>query len=1020
MATAVTWTAAWLRSAFDSLTRKGSPVLWVALGALLAGGAGRLTEQGAAAACNGKLPISIFDLELTFSARTFGALLDSAGNCREGVILHFVTWDLVFPVAYAAFLTLLFLWVERYRRFRPDAWTLTATARDASTRPAGRPVPGVLPFFSSVVLLLPLCAAVLDVVAENIPLYLAARVAGGPNSTPGRGMQALVLIGSLGAALKWTLLSVYALGLLGTLLGGPRGSVLWRLRFSVMAILAGALPLLALGQGQDILQRMVEGAHPYWRVSFGLFALTVTALVVWYSARVLTLVRFDSDSTPPPGDDQRVAASEWLAFFERNIPRMLGVTLLVMAGAAFANAGLAFGRYLGAAAGGYLVAVFLARPRWRPFLLRLGRPFVIPRLRGNEVLGERFGRAVVASALSILIVWPAQWSEWSYDGANDQKALRVAAWAALLLSWQLYLFVYYRRDLIDSRAQGRNEPSASTQLTDGYSPGRLPPAAINAATSASLVSFGLLVLLTIDTVRVARVLGALVVVTAFVANAVFVGSLLAYASRRVRLPLTSMSLVLAAIFSLWNDNHAIRTVPGTAPPEVSDSTLHSRQQFRAWLARRAVEDSGEVPVILVAAAGGGLRAGYWTALALAQLHDRDSTFARHVFAISGVSGGSLGAALFAAAVRDLSPPDSARSCAERLIQSQTPPPVPADQALLRATPASACVRLFMNDDFLSPVLSRFLVGDLLARFLPVPLPIFDRATALERSWEVSYGAALGDSTLSEPFLSLNRSRDSVSTSAHLLLNTTHVQTGRRYVTSPFSDTTTFLDARLVHRALASDLRLSTAVHNSARFTLVSPAGTINRRDGVRYGALVDGGYFENSGLATVGDLYRIVADELQGRGRVTVLYLCNDPVSCRPDGAADSTLAVSRGPQGEVAAPILALVNTRGARGNLARAAIKATPNVRFLQLSVCDSLPVAGADSARRQKARERVVNPPLGWQLSLLARNWMDASLGIGSRPEAMAAGPGSRCRDENLRQMRVILDQLQRTRPAGTIPQ
>ena len=59
-------------------------------------------------------------------------------------------------------------------------------------------------------------------------------------------------------------------------------------------------------------------------------------------------------------------------------------------------------------------------------------------------------------------------------------------------------------------------------------------------------------------------------------------------------------------------------------------------------------DARPYPVFIVAAPGGGIRAAYWTAGVLAALQDADRGFARHVLAISGVSGGSVGAGIFAA------------------------------------------------------------------------------------------------------------------------------------------------------------------------------------------------------------------------------------------------------------------------------------------------------------------------------------------------------------------------------------
>ena len=44
-----------------------------------------------------------------------------------------------------------------------------------------------------------------------------------------------------------------------------------------------------------------------------------------------------------------------------------------------------------------------------------------------------------------------------------------------------------------------------------------------------------------------------------------------------------------------------------------------------------------------------------------------------------------------------------------------------------------------------------------------------------------------------------------------------------------------------------DVRLSTAAHNSARFPLISPPGSICNQDQAIVDRIVDGGYFENYG-----------------------------------------------------------------------------------------------------------------------------------------------------------------------------
>jgi hypothetical protein len=301
----------------------------------------------------------------------------------------------------------------------------------------------------------------------------------------------------------------------------------------------------------------------------------------------------------------------------------------------------------------------------------------------------------------------------------------------------------------------------------------------------------------------------------------------------------------------------------------------------------------------------------------------------------------------------------------------------------------------MGEDFLAPVLAKFVTADFTQWFIPIAIPSWDRARALEKSWEDSYRSTAGVGTLSESFSALMDVRRAGQVPL-LLLNSTHVETGRRYIMTPLIDRDLFLDATYVQAALkGSELRVSTAAHNSARFTYVSPAGRIERHDGNAYGALVDGGYFENSGLTTLHELFdglqALIASDTSRRPpvHIVVLYLCNDPLPCKGDLRESPELESERNSAGEWFAPVRALLAARNARGGLARKEIgRAVPN-DFIQLNVCDSLrPAVPArrdsasldtftTNATRRKARDRLINPPLGWLLSAQARRWMDSSL-------------------------------------------
>ena len=62
-------------------------------------------------------------------------------------------------------------------------------------------------------------------------------------------------------------------------------------------------------------------------------------------------------------------------------------------------------------------------------------------------------------------------------------------------------------------------------------------------------------------------------------------------------------------------------------------------------------DSKPYPVFVVAVSGGGIYAASSAATFLAELQDECSRFGQHVFVISGVSGGAVGATLFNALTR---------------------------------------------------------------------------------------------------------------------------------------------------------------------------------------------------------------------------------------------------------------------------------------------------------------------------------------------------------------------------------
>ncbi|HVR69543.1 MAG TPA: hypothetical protein VMT87_01750 [Vicinamibacteria bacterium] len=540
---------------------------------------------------------------------------------------------------------------------------------------------------------------------------------------------------------------------------------------------------------------------------------------------------------------------------------------------------------------------------------------------------------------------------------DGRGVMGLFAAVCLALAFVFMAFAIGRRRWLERRDPEDRADATATADT-------LPPSVYRVIGIALGVSLAFFAMFTFWPLMLVPRLGAVTVLIVAAANTVFLGSVAILAGRRYGIPVVAVGLLAAAVFSAWNDNHETRLVPGREA-RVGNRPLLA-DAFLQWFEplQRACGGCPTVPVYLVAAEGGGIRAAYWTAGVLARQQDQDPRFARHVFAISGVSGGSVGAGVFAALVRD-----SARgplACAAR----------PDGSAALED-----CSRRILAGRFLTPVLAKMVAGDALQWFWPVPIRRFDRATALEDAWANAYRDVTGRDTLYQPYLeSWRAATDGVPA---LLLNAAHVQTGRRIIATPFrwrrttGDPTApepvrpgaeFPDAYDLLGVLGTDLPLRTAMHNSARFAYVSPAGRL-RPYGQDRGHVVDGGYFENSGAATLRDLLRALGDVTVPAGprpRFVVIYVCNNPERCRQPATEPAGDAAWRPAEGlaEIFSPLRALLGSRDARGSLALAELRQERLVSaFAELGVCKEL-----------EDEERAAPLPLGWQLSDGVREELD----------------------------------------------
>lgn len=349
--------------------------------------------------------------------------------------------------------------------------------------------------------------------------------------------------------------------------------------------------------------------------------------------------------------------------------------------------------------------------------------------------------------------------------------------------------------------------------------------------------------------------------------------------------LTWLPFVLYIAFSAFNDNHPVGQTD-LEPRPVDRPTLVD--DFRAWQTSREQAGLGQEPIYLVAANGGASRSGMWAAYHLASLEDQarkaNRPFARNIYAISGISGGSVGASVFASAL-------ATQHWVPTLLKNEPPKDI-APQVLA-----------FFKQDHLTPVVSSLLYGDTLARFSPAPITYFDRSRALEKAWQHDWSRvqegwlreqgmwtqAVQDqacrlSWFARPLEALYQSpwQDAGAVSCHapppppsagqaavllprLFLNAASMQRGTPVLQAPvrLPPQVPAFDLFDLERFDTARVSLAGAAHNSARFPFISPVGLVRQRQGQAWGHVGDGGYFESSGTWTLAQILNTLERELR-------------------------------------------------------------------------------------------------------------------------------------------------------------
>jgi len=495
-------------------------------------------------------------------------------------------------------------------------------------------------------------------------------------------------------------------------------------------------------------------------------------------------------------------------------------------------------------------------------------------------------------------------------------------------------------------------------------------------------------------VEVPRWFGALPILFLFLITVTYFTGVLTKLFDVTSIPALSLLLVAALLWSLAdiNDNHNIRFVATEQASHSGNGELHRQIENwygsrRPYLVKYFKDPKIPLHIYVVAAPGGGMYAANYVGLFLARMRDRCPRFAMHLFAVSGVSGGSVGGAMYAALADAWGPPTEAQ------LEKCDLGPQPIG-------PFEKTLRTMLVADFIAPVAGAALFPDFLQRFLFFPVDAFDRARAFEASLEATWAGVVEGAKrnpLRAPYSSYWSAENGVPM---LIANATDIGNGTRVIISPF-EMETYRDIAGIHSlktlgaltregSFASNLEipLSTAASLSARFPYVLPVGSIWLQRDWKL-RIADGGYFESSGAETAKNITQYIRGVIRAFGfRAEVrLIILDDQVEVRKrhEGLA------------EVFSPLRTLLRTWSGRSpySVHNSLVHACENGRCLAKiwNLAGSSEEAAARTVARISTRVRrirlqnhLLKLPLGWQLSRKNQNMIGSFIG---RAENCIAG-------------------------------
>ncbi len=501
------------------------------------------------------------------------------------------------------------------------------------------------------------------------------------------------------------------------------------------------------------------------------------------------------------------------------------------------------------------------------------------------------------------------------------------------------------------------------------------------------------------------------------------------------LPAAAVALLVMAVLLF---NHFRSQEPIGLNHEAAADTL--TQQFDEWLANKGVPavggtpaqpavdlcfatptavtpDGQKYPVYIIAVEGGGIYAAAAASMLLARLQDENPCFSDHVFAISGVSGGAIGATIFQAVeTARLNEAMEAHTpsalLAKRANAAEPTSMLTFDRVERCGPPPTADIRGPMNF-LLEREVCRIVAGDhfspLIASIFPELLGFTKKGRPFELAAGFQQSAKRVDreagTVLNAPFASDWSVR---SKAPALVLNATWVETGLRAAFAPFplhnadDSLYSFVDADMPANQAEPLIRAAVV---SARFPFVLPPYSMRVKPSAApdqtsstiaasassnplpYWNFVDGAYTDNSGAATALAVYKALFSIAQSRHVSLRLILLT---------SSDPKLATNK-IRGTTFADVMGPVNAvLSVRASLASQAVARTCDGILSLAGEAGAAAVEGPSIVAKEKALntcEELANQPdlalqiigiedetyglsLGWKISqttLSVVSWM-----------------------------------------------